>query len=209
MFVVHEARLDVPLSAAQARLSNLIRGSRLIKASEDAYGAGITSLLRVGPVGSAPGLSRLVHARFGDLVTQGEVVTLRLRWEATGPGDRLFPALDADVTLTAAGEQATVLRVDGAYRPPLGALGAGLDRAVLHRVATATIQSFVHRVADAIVHPAPAMRQDHGDWEWELPYPAPEGEDIWGTDHCSDQACLGSTGRCLNSAHRPWDAYRA
>jgi hypothetical protein len=32
----------------------------------------------------------------------------------------LFPALDADITLTPAGEDATVLRLAGAYRPPLG-----------------------------------------------------------------------------------------
>jgi hypothetical protein len=47
----------------------------------------------------------------------------RLRWNAIGPGGRLFPALDANITLTAHGEQATWLRLAGAYRPPLGAAG--------------------------------------------------------------------------------------
>ena len=70
---------------------------------------------------------------------------------------RLFPALDADLTLRPAGEQATVLTLVGAYRPPLGGLGAGLDRAILHRVATATIRTFLGRVADAIVRPAGAV----------------------------------------------------
>jgi hypothetical protein len=49
-----------------------------------------------------------------------------LRWEATGPGGRLFPALDADITLTPAGEHATLLGLAGCYRPPLGSWGRGL-----------------------------------------------------------------------------------
>jgi hypothetical protein len=176
MFVRQEARLGVPLSVAQPRLSHLIRGGRLISASEDAYDEGITGLMRVGPVGS-PCPSRLVHARFREAIIHGAAVVLTLRWEATGPGGGMFPALDADITLTADGEQATLLRMDGAYRPPLGAVGTVLDRAILHRVATATIRSFVGKVADAIVNPAADMEGGPGDWDWE-PHPAPETEDI-------------------------------
>jgi hypothetical protein len=65
----------------------------------------------------------------------------------------LFPARDADITLTPAGEQATLLELAGTYRPPLGAVGTGLDRTILHRVATATTRTFMNRVAGAIIHP--------------------------------------------------------
>jgi hypothetical protein len=174
MLVHHEARLDIPLGTAVARLANLVRGSRLISASADAYGEGITGLLRVGPAGGTPGLSREVQARFRDLITHGDMAVLTLRWEAAGPGGGLFPVLDADITLTAAGPQATMLAMDAAYRPPLGALGAGLDRAILHRVATATIESFVRRVADAVGSPAPLS---HQAWERELSRPAAEAGD--------------------------------
>jgi AAA ATPase domain len=61
----------------------------------------------------------------------------------------------APITLTPAGEHATLLRLAGAYRPPLGSLGAGIDRVILHRGAAATIRAFISRVADAI---APATR---------------------------------------------------
>ena len=37
--------------------------------------------------------------------------------------------------------------LDGCYRPPLGRLGTGLDRAVLHRVASATIRALLHSIA--------------------------------------------------------------
>ena len=141
--------MKVSFAAARARLVNLTRGGSLMSASKDAYGEGITGLLRVGPLGSAPGMSRLVTVHFQDLVTRGQTAVLPLRWEATGPGG-VFPALDAHISLTAAGEEATVLRLDGTYRPPLGTLGAGLDAAIMHRVATATVRGFLSRIADAI-----------------------------------------------------------
>jgi carbon monoxide dehydrogenase subunit G len=153
MFVAAEVLLDLSFPTAEARLANLARGGLLTRASEGAYGDGLTGLVRVGPLGDAPGMSKLVAVHFLDLLSRGESAVLVLRWEATGPGGRLFPALDADVSLTPAGEQSTRLSLAGAYRPPLAALGAGLDRAIFHRVADATVQSFLARVADALARP--------------------------------------------------------
>jgi hypothetical protein len=45
--------------------------------------------------------------------------------------------------------------VTGLYRPPLGRLGAGLDRAIMHRAALSTIQAFTRNLGTAITHPAP------------------------------------------------------
>jgi len=68
----------------------------------------------------------------------------------------LFPVLDADLKLAPDGAGSTVLTLAGSYRPPLGTLGEALDRAVLRRVAAATIRSFVARVAAQITgHPVP------------------------------------------------------
>jgi carbon monoxide dehydrogenase subunit G len=153
MIVSESVRLDVPFAAAVARLANLAHDSTLLTASRHAYGEGLTSI-RVGPVGAAPGLSKLVEVRYRDLVTRGDTAVLTLRWEASGARGGLFPAFDADITLTPDGDHATALRLDGAYRPPLGGFGAGLDRALLHRVAAATIADFIGRIADAILHPA-------------------------------------------------------
>jgi hypothetical protein len=155
MFVSDEVVLAVGFAAASARLANVADGA-LLNASRDAYSAGATGLARIGPLGSAPGVSRLVRVQLHDLPGGADRAGLALRWEAVGPGGGLFPALDADLTVTRAGQKTTVLRLAGVYRPPLGALGAGLDRAILHRVAAATIRAFINRVADAIVHPAQA-----------------------------------------------------
>ena len=65
-------------------------------------------------------------------------------------GRRAVPCPHADIWLTPAGERSARLSLAGVYRPPLGALGAGLDRAVFHRVADATARSLLSRVADVL-----------------------------------------------------------
>jgi hypothetical protein len=176
MFVGDQERLEVGFAAAQARLTNLVRGNWLLSASREAYDEGITGLARVGPLGARPGLSRLVEVQFRGLVQRGNTAVLTLRWQVTGSGGSLFPVLDADITLSPDGEHATVLAMAGAYRPPLGAVGAGLDRAILHRVATASIRSFVNRIADAIADPAPSPRPGAVTAERQICWlhPAPE-----------------------------------
>ncbi|MGO8958430.1 MAG: hypothetical protein ACLQFR_13830 [Streptosporangiaceae bacterium] len=204
MFVREVARLPLGIDAARTRLANLIGGGTLIAAAQQTYTDGITGKLRVGPLGSAPVLSRLVEVSFRDLVSRGDQTVLTLRWKAAGAGGGLFPVLDADITLTPAGAgttrseprrseasgsdvngseavlapdavaptvaaptvaapEWTELRLDGVYRPPFGAAGAGLDRAILHRVATATIRAFVTQLADAIASPAAAVAAGYRD----------------------------------------------
>jgi hypothetical protein len=146
MFVADEVMLDLSLPAARARLRALTRGGALTSASDDAYDAEITGLVRVG----AAGVSRLVRVQFRDLPERATAVGLALRWEVTGAGGALFPVLDADVELVEAGPQTSRLTLAGTYRPPLGALGEVLDRAILHRVASGTIRSFLTRIAASL-----------------------------------------------------------
>ena len=150
VFIGAEARLDLSFNAALARLAHLTRGGLLRRASDEAYGDLASGLARVGPLGEVPGMSKLVAVRFGDMTVHEDFAVVALRWEATGPGGALFPALDADVTLARAGEEATVLAISGVYRPPGGGLGAGLDRMVLRRVAQGTIRTFTQHVAAAL-----------------------------------------------------------
>lgn len=150
MFVNDEVRADVRAAAAAARLANLITGSSLIHASQHAWGDG---LARVGPL---PGLSRLVRVRFLELAPLGTTTRLGLRWEATGLTGSMFPVLDANLTLAPDGDRATRIGLQGVYGPPGGHVGAGLDRVVLHRVAEATIRSFLTHLAVAIADPVPA-----------------------------------------------------
>lgn len=171
MFVSDEMLLETSFAQAQARLANLSRRGLLTTASEEAYGDGITGLARVGPAGPAPLASRLVSVHFYEPVIRGDSAVFPLRWQAISAGGQWFPALDADLILAPAGERVTMLRLEGTYRPPLGSLGARLDRMILHRVADATMRSFVRRVGHAIAHPAPAAEPGpaSGWLEPELP----------------------------------------
>ena len=154
MFIDAEVRLDVGFNAAQARLANLARGGLLRHASDDAYRGLETALARVGPLGPAPAVSRLVAVRLSDARIDEDSAAWALRWEATGPTGALFPALDADIKLTRVAPDVTSLVVLGTYRPPLGRLGAGLDRAIMRRVALATIQAFTRHLGAVIADPA-------------------------------------------------------
>ena len=146
MFVGDEVELDVGFAIARERLMRLAANGLLLSPSEDAYDLGTAGLARVG----VPGQSKLVRVQARDLAVTQESVGLAIRWEATGPGGGLFPVLDADIRLVRAGERAAVLAISGVYRPPLGPLGQALDRAILHRVAAATIRDFVAQVAARI-----------------------------------------------------------
>src|SRR5712691_5189150 len=141
MFVGHEVRLDVSFAVAREGLARLSESGALFEPSKDAY----TGLDRVG----VAGLSKLVRVQVRELSWTDRSAGLALRWEAAGPGGGLFPVLDADLTLAALGEGA-VLRMSGSYRPPLGSVGEALDRTILHRVAAATVRSFLTRVAAQI-----------------------------------------------------------
>jgi hypothetical protein len=78
----------------------------------------------------------------------GKTFVIPLRWEATGPASRLYPALDANIGITPVDDLTCVLSIIGTYTPPLGFVGTTLDRAALSRVATATVDAFLSSLAD-------------------------------------------------------------
>jgi hypothetical protein len=151
VFASHEVILDAGFEVARARLLHLINWGVLRSASETAFEGGRLALVRVGPFGSAPGMSKLVRVRMLDPVCRGTTMTVSLRWEATGASGELFPVLDADLILTGEDDGRSRLGLVGSYRPPLGRAGAVLDRAVMNRVAAATIRSLLEEAAAAIV----------------------------------------------------------
>ncbi|MGO8957340.1 MAG: hypothetical protein ACLQFR_08240 [Streptosporangiaceae bacterium] len=171
MFIGDEVRAEVSLAAASTRLASVLGGMALRTASHAAWGEGIA---RVGPAGPVPGLSKLVRVLVTEPVRRGAVTVLALRWEATGASERLFPVLDADMTLIPDGDDATLIGLQGVYRPPAGAAGQMLDRVILHRIAAATIRSFLSRIAAAIEDPALSQGEQAGDSDAAASWPAAE-----------------------------------
>jgi len=171
MFIGAEIRLDLGFDAVQATLADLVRGGLLRRASSGAYDEWQACLAQSGPRVTALDMCRLVQVLARDMVTRADCATWTMRWEVTGPGGPLFPALDADIKLTPAGAGATVLAVCAAYRPPLGGQGMGPDRAIMHQAAEVMIQSFTIHVQMAIVHSADSPRAGHSG---TLRRPGPE-----------------------------------
>jgi hypothetical protein len=131
VFVAQEVIVDVSEATAQARLANLAGQEERADASAVAYQDGLTHLLRVGPLGSVPLLSRTVRASFLPPTWRGETMTIGLRWEAAGITARLFPVLDANLSVSPAGPGSATIALRGSYRPPLGRPGTILDRTLL------------------------------------------------------------------------------
>jgi len=153
MFIGAQAQLDLGFDAVRARLAALVRGGLLPRASGGAYHQWQAWLAQIGPWLPALGMYTLVQVLVRDMITHPDCATWTIRWEVTGPGGSLFPALDADIKLTPAGAHATTLVVRGAYRPPPGLPGAGLDRITLHQAAEIMIQNFTIHIQTAIMLP--------------------------------------------------------
>jgi hypothetical protein len=94
-------------------------------------------------------VARKVEIEFGEPVRMPSKTVIPLRWEAAGAAG-LFPALEADLEIAPLGPSRTQVAMSARYVPPLGAVGRAIDRAVLFRVAEATLKDFLDHVADAL-----------------------------------------------------------
>jgi hypothetical protein len=154
MFVRAAMRLGVGSAAAQPALARLAASSLLFSVCEAAYRKEVTTLSAGGSAdaGRVPSRLAAVHAR--EQTGPGDTAGLALRWEAIGPDGELFPALDADLTLTPDGDHAVVLTLAGVYRPPPGS-GGGPDQASWRRAADTAVQAFLGLIAEAVAATVP------------------------------------------------------
>jgi hypothetical protein len=153
--------------AARTRLTILAKGGMLLRASEVAYGEGITVLVELA--GPAAGLTRLTDVCLEDLTGTDDCAHIALQWEAIAADGKLFTALLADLMLVPDGNQITALSLAGAYWPPPGRAGAEPGQVIARCCATAVIGSFLDLVACELAHPAgttgpadPSPVPDHG-----------------------------------------------
>jgi len=102
--------------------------------------------LRIGPLGAVPLLAKIVSLEVGEPLKRDEVTVVPLTWKATAtPG--LFPVMSADLEIAGLDSELTQLTLRGRYEPPLGAVGRRLDRLLMHRIAEASVRSFLGRLA--------------------------------------------------------------
>jgi hypothetical protein len=94
-------------------------------------------------------LDKRVEIEFGEPYRIPSKTLLPMAWKPAG-AEQLFPAMDADLEVAPLGPSRTQLSISARYRPPMGVVGRALDRALLHRVAEATIKDFLDRVGEAL-----------------------------------------------------------
>jgi hypothetical protein len=144
------ARYFVELSLGVDRVEDLLTRDAhtwLSGVAEQANRRGDDLLSDVG-FGDRGRTARTVTIELGSAVRMRTKTLIPLHWSAVGRPE-LFPALDADLEIAPLGD-GTQLALSARYAPPLGAVGRAIDRALLSRVAEATIKDFLDRVAEAI-----------------------------------------------------------
>ncbi|HEY6565890.1 MAG TPA: hypothetical protein VI341_00095 [Actinomycetota bacterium] len=93
---------------------------------------------------------RVVRITLGEPIRASTKTVVPLEWTASG-GAGIFPEMHADLEIAPLTPGRCQLAMSARYAPPLGVMGRALDRAVLFRVAEATIKDFLDRLADRLV----------------------------------------------------------
>ncbi len=149
--------IELPLPAAAVEQTLLPTPQWLPLLADQAEARGQQLLAQVGVGRGGHGLRKRVRISFGPIVHYPSRTTLAMTWEPDG-GDALFPVLEADLEIGALGADRTQLALNARYRPPLGGIGRVIDRALLHRVAEATVKDFMDQTGQAIQRIADQQR---------------------------------------------------
>jgi hypothetical protein len=149
--VVITRRVALPAAEVRARLS--AGASELLGApgeSDDLAEGRHAVPLRVRFAGVH--FDRIAAVGFAPIVEEDDgTQVLPLWWEAADQ-PWLFPTFEGGLEVRP-GDGGTELRLEGIYRPPLGAAGGLVNRTILNRAATASLESLLERVSERLTRP--------------------------------------------------------
>ena len=150
VFVRYYLELQLPFDEVERALL-ADPASWLPGMATEAEDQGERLLIEVGfETGEDRRVDREVQIDVGEPVSVPSTTTkLPIAWKAEH-GPRAFPELDADIEIAALGAERTQLSMSARYRPPLGMIGRALDKALMHRVAEATVKDFLDRVGERL-----------------------------------------------------------
>jgi len=147
VFVRSFLEIPAPYTAVQEALLDDV-GSWLPGLADSAGASGEARMADVG-FGHAVRVDRKVLVEVGMPVRGDGRTLVPLRWKSES-SEALFPALDGELELAPVGPGTTQVSMTARYTPPFGLLGRVADRALLHRVAEASVKDFVDNVAAVI-----------------------------------------------------------
>ncbi len=147
MFLFESVDVDRPAGSISERIcgDGLWLAPLATRATED----GTALILRIGPTPSTSAVGPKVRILLGGCRTRGSSTAVAIRWEATELRS-VFPVLDGDLVVAAVDAAKSRVTLQASYRPPLGRLGERFDQALMHRLAQATVRSFLARVAERL-----------------------------------------------------------
>ena len=147
MFVRSHLEIPAPYAFVRDALLHDVDGW-LPELADDAGVSGEARLADVG-FGRAVRVDRKVLVEVGTPIRDENRTLVPLRWRSES-SEALFPALDGEIEVAPVGASTTQLSMTARYAPPFGLLGRVADRALLHRVAEATVRDFVENVATVV-----------------------------------------------------------
>jgi hypothetical protein len=153
MFIRYFLDIGLPFEEVEPRLL-ASPGDWVPGIAREAEGRGARLLAEVGFHTGERRVDKEVEIELGAPYRLASKTLLPMSWKATGT-ESLFPALEADVEIAALGSARTQLSMSARYRPPMGAVGRVLDKALLHRVAEATVKDFLDRVGERLAARSP------------------------------------------------------
>ena len=157
MFARYFVELPIPAAGVEASLARGTGPWASGPATEANHHADVM-LAEVG-FGTGVPVARTVAVELGPPVVASSKTVIPMRWTALG-NNGIFPSLEADLEIAPLGPEHTQLAISARYTPPLGAIGRAIDRAVLHRVAEATIKNFLDRIRDTVMADAGRARPE-------------------------------------------------
>ncbi len=147
MFVRYFMDLEIPFEAATEALAS--DPQSWLPGLAAATGEHGTRLLAEVGFGSTVRVRKRVEVEVGEAFRLTGKTIVPIRW-STGSEHSPLPEMEGDLEVAPFGPDVSQLSMSGRYRPPLGAVGRAIDRALLNRVAEATVRDFVRRVAAAL-----------------------------------------------------------
>jgi hypothetical protein len=135
------AEVDEELTAGAARWMPAM--------AQHANGHGVKLLSELGFDVGKRRIGRPIEVKLGVPTRTAGVTLLPVRWRAATKAG-LFPELEGQLEIAKLGLTTTQVGLSASYEPPLGLVGKIADRALLHRVAEATVQDFMTRIGDRL-----------------------------------------------------------
>jgi hypothetical protein len=118
-----------------------------------AYRQGEHLSLRLAPLAGMRRLGKTIDVDLAEPYEREDRLVVPMHWWAPG-ATRFFPHLDGDLEFAPLGSKTCQITLMGSYDPPLGFVGRHADTLLLHRVAIASIRSFLVSVSRNLERPA-------------------------------------------------------